>query len=161
MVDMANEDDHRYSVCHWLQGLHFHAELLQMDKEFRWSLMPEEQAQREEAIGFLMSQKTCGHTEHVHPWELPDIQCRRPWLLAFRDIVKDWVGFASYTLSSLKYCVDFQIADVLTVPEDQYRVMELAVLSFWVQFAFTNFGFFPLYFMPSPDQPAFICRQHS
>src|SRR5882762_7082136 len=160
-ADMANEDDHHYSVCHWLQCLHFHTEFLLMDDEFRRLLTPEEQAKREEAIGFLMKQMTCGHPEHAHPWESPDIQCRHPWLLAFRDIMKDWAGFVNYTPSSTTDCFDFLTADLLTVSEDRYRVMELAVLLFWVQFGFTNFGVFPPYFLPSPDQPAFLCHQHS
>jgi len=123
--------------------------------------MPEEQVQCKEAIGFLVNQISCGHAEHAHPWESPDIKCRRPWLSAFRDILKDWVGFAGYGPPLTKKSFNFLTADLLTVPEDKYRVMELAVLSFWIQFAFTNFGFFPPYLLSPPDQPAFVCRNHS
>ena len=132
MAKMADEDNHRYSVCHWLQCLQFHAEFLLMDDVFRRSSMPEEQAQHEEAIGFLMNKMTCGHVEYTHPWELPDIECRHPWLSAFQDILKDWAGFATYGPSSTRKSFDFLTADLLTVPEDRYCVMEPAVLSFWI-----------------------------
>jgi len=132
-----------------------------MDDEFHQSLMQEEQAQREEAIGFLMNQLSCGHAEHTCPWESPDVECRRPWLSAFWDILKDWAGFVSYGPPSTKNSFDFLMADLLTAPEDRYHVMEPAVLSFWVQFAFLNFGVFPSYLLPSPDQPTFVCHQHS
>ena len=88
-----------------------------MDEEYRQSLMPEEQAQREEAIGFLMNQISCGHAEHAHPGESPDIKCRCLWLLAFQDILKDWVGFTNYGPPSTKKTLT---ADLLTVPEDKY-----------------------------------------
>jgi len=123
--------------------------------------MPEEQAQHEEAIGFLMNQISCGHAEDAHPWESPDVECRCPWLSAFQDILKDWAEFVNYGPPSTKDSFDFLMADLLTVPEDKYLVMEPAVLSFWVQFAFMNFGFFPPYLPSSPDQPAFICHKHT
>jgi len=161
MADMADEDDRRYSICHWLQCLQFHTEFLLMDDEFHQSLTPEEQVQHKEAIGFLVNQISCGHAEHAHPWELPDIKCRHPWLSAFWDILKDWVGFVGYGPPSMKKSFDFLTADLLTVPEDKYRVMEPAVLSFWIQFAFTNFSFVPLYLLSPPDRPAFVCHNHS
>src|SRR5882762_9096229 len=127
MVDMANEDDHCYSVCHWLQCFQFHTEFLLMDDEFHWSLTLEEQAQHKEAIGFPMNQLSCGHAEHTHPWESPDVKCRHPWLSAFQDILKGWAGFASYGPPWTKDSFDFLTADLLTVPEDRYHVMEPAV----------------------------------
>src|SRR5882724_6051776 len=107
MADMADEDDRRYSICHWLQCLQFHTEFLLMDDEFHQSLTPEEQVQHKEAIGFLVNQISCGHAEHAHPWESPDIECRCPWLLAFQDILKDWAGFVGYGPPSMKKSFDF------------------------------------------------------
>jgi hypothetical protein len=86
LASMADEEDRRYSVLHWLQNLHIYTELLQVDEEFRKGLSPEEQKNREEAINFLINKMSCGHDEHTHPWESLDIQCRCPWLSAFQDI---------------------------------------------------------------------------
>jgi hypothetical protein len=61
MASMADEEDCRYSVLHWLQNLHIYAELLQVDEEFRKGLSPEEQKNWEEAINFLINKMSCGH----------------------------------------------------------------------------------------------------
>jgi hypothetical protein len=72
--------------------------------------------------------------------------------------LKDWerpVGWQPY-----RGIVSLETLDIAAIPDDEYVEAELTVLTFWMQFSLEHFGIFPAYYLPSPDQRAFVCRLH-
>jgi hypothetical protein len=56
--------------------------------------------------------------------------------------------------------VSLETLDIAAIPDDEYIEAELTVLTFWMQFSLERFGIFHAYFLPSPDQCAFVCWLH-
>jgi hypothetical protein len=127
---MANEEDRRYAILHWLTHRSVNAELLELDGEYSRVLSEQQRAECSAAIDHILNRMSCqdsAHTEfHVHPWLSPDVGCRRPWLEALRNILKDWEGFLEWDPRGNwgpLHKVDFaELSDL------DYRTVELAIL---------------------------------
>jgi hypothetical protein len=159
---MANEEDRRYAILHWLMHRSVNAELLELDGEYSRVLSEQQRAECSAAIDHILNRMSCqdsAHTEfHAHPWLSPDVGCRRPWLEALRNILKDWEGFLEWDPRSNwgpLHKVDFaELSDL------DYCTVELVILSFWIQFCLEHLGFYPAALLPTPDVPPFICSSH-